>query len=312
MSTATAQLQTLADGVHAWVGVGGNSNAGCIETPDGIIVIDAQQHRGLAERFRGEIESRLRKPPQIVINTHYHLDHISGNVAFDNIPIVAHDATLQKLEASLGTKTGDAWAIDDELTKIAMFFGANIQELVPADDPAWAWFKQRVAPVDYAVILVKPPTETFTDQFTFHLANETVRLPYWGPAHCVGDIPVILDKAKVAFLGDLLFCGRFPWLGDCDLNGWIGVLNHILTLDLKVVVPGHGPPATLAAVAAFRDLLGDIRGAVEGAIKSGLSEEAAVREVNLPQYAAMSRYREWMRFNVRSAYRYLKGRNRRA
>ena len=189
-----------------------------------------------------------------------------------------------------------------------MFFGANIQELVPQDDPAWAWFMQRVRRPEYAIIQIKPPTETFTDQFVFHLDGGPVRLPYWGPAHCVGDIPVIIEQAKVAFLGDLLFCGRFPWLGDCDLDGWIATLDHVLTLDLDVVVPGHGPPASLAEVKSFRNLLAAIRGAVEKAVKLGASEEVGVRDVNLPEYASMSRYREWMRFNIRSAYRYLKGR----
>ena len=306
--TATApQLKTLAKGVHAWLGAGGDSNAGCIETPNGAIVVDAQQHRGLAERLRSEIETKLKMPPCVLVNTHYHLDHVAGNIVFDDVPILAHAATRNRLESNLGPRPDAYWTITDAPTKIAMFFGANVQELVPEEDPAWAWFLQRVAPPDYDVVQVKPPSETFTDQFSFHLTDEIVRLPHWGPAHCVGDVPVIVEKAKIAFLGDLLFCGRFPWLGDCDLDGWIAALNRVLKLDLDVVVPGHGPPATLADVERFRDLLAAIRGTVERAMKSGASEEAAVREVDLPEYASMSRYREWMRFNVRSAYRYLRG-----
>lgn len=193
------------------------------------------------------------------------------------------------------------------MTKLEMFYGANIQELVPADDPAWAWFKHRVAPAEYEVIQIKPPTQTFADDFTFHLPNDTVDLPYWGPSHCVGHVPVILEKAKIAFMGDLLFVGRFPWLGDCDLNGWIAQLDRIAKMDLEVVVPGHGPVATLADVARFRNLLAAIRAAVERAVKAGASEEAAICEVDIPEYASMSRYPEWMRFNVRAAYRYLKG-----
>ena len=43
-----ARLVTVADGVHAWIGAGGDSNAGAIETPDGVIVIDTQQYPRLA------------------------------------------------------------------------------------------------------------------------------------------------------------------------------------------------------------------------------------------------------------------------
>jgi hypothetical protein len=37
-----AHLVAVADGVHAWIGAGGDSNAGAIETPEGVIVIDTQ------------------------------------------------------------------------------------------------------------------------------------------------------------------------------------------------------------------------------------------------------------------------------
>jgi len=44
--TAEPQLRRLAAGVHAWIGARGDSNAGAIETPDGTLLIDAQQHAG--------------------------------------------------------------------------------------------------------------------------------------------------------------------------------------------------------------------------------------------------------------------------
>ena len=67
-----ARLVTVAPGVHAWIGAGGDSNAGAIETPDGVLVIDAramaqsdqvrqfgaslanETGRALAYRLRGE------------------------------------------------------------------------------------------------------------------------------------------------------------------------------------------------------------------------------------------------------------------
>jgi hypothetical protein len=49
---AQPQLLTVAEGVHAWIGAGGDSNAGAIETPQGLLVIDAQQYPRLARQFR--------------------------------------------------------------------------------------------------------------------------------------------------------------------------------------------------------------------------------------------------------------------
>lgn len=301
------QLLTVADGVHAWIGAGGDSNAGAIDTPDGILVIDTQQYPRLARQFRESLQRSTGKPVRAVINTHCHLDHTAGNVVFADVPILAHEKTLAAMQNNLGPKSGAHWEIADYPTKIRMLFGQNIFELVPENDPAQDWFRQRIGLPDYDKLVIAPPTETFADRFTYHLPRDIVHLHYWGPAHCDGDVVVYLQKSKVVFLGDLLFYGRFPWLGDCDLSGWIDRLARVLTLDVTVVVPGHGVPTTLQEVARFRDILMALRGAVERAIKSGLSEEAAVREVGLPQYADIPRYQDWMPMNVKSAYRQLRG-----
>jgi cyclase len=178
---------------------------------------------------------------------------------------------------------------------------------VPDGDPARRWFEDRISLPDYDTVVICPPSETFGDSFAFHLPDDTVRLHYFGPAHCDGDIVVHLERRKVAFLGDLLFHGRFPWLGDCDLNGLIAALGRVLALNVSVVIPGHGPPTTLAEVARFREMLVELRAAVDRSIKAGASEAAAMQEVSLPQYAHVQRYKEWLPLDVRAAYRYLRG-----
>jgi len=301
------QLVTVAEGVHAWIGANGDSNAGAIETPDGWIAVDAQQYPRLAQAFRAAAEAKTGKPVWRLVNTHCHLDHTAGNVVFADVPIVAHAKTLSAMQANLGPKSGAHWTVSDYPTKVKMLFGQNLFDLVPENDPAQAWFRQRISLPDYATMTIAPPTVTFADHFTFHLPNETVHLDYRGPAHCDGDVVVSLAKSKVVFLGDLLFYRRFPWLGDCNLNGLIDRLTHVLSLDVAVVIPGHGPPTDLGAVRDFRDMLVALRDAAATAIKAGKSEEATVREVTLPQYAALPRYAEWLPHDVRVAYRCLRG-----
>jgi cyclase len=301
------QLLTVAPGVHAWIGAGGDSNAGAIETPDGLLAIDAQQYPRLARQFRDALAKQVNKPLRMLIDTHCHLDHTHGNVVFEDLPILAHEETLTAMHGALGPRSGDRWTITDFPTKLRMLFGQNIMELVPDGDPAQAWFKQRISLPDYDTVTILPPTQTFADQFAFHLPDDTVHLNYWGPAHCDGDIVVYLEKAKVVFLGDLLFHGRFPWLGDCDLDGWIERLARVLKLDVTVVIPGHGVPTDLTSVAQFRGMLIALRGAVADAIKAGWSEDAAVRDVHLPKYSGINRYADWMPLDVKAAYRYLKG-----
>jgi len=301
------QLLTVAEGVYAWIGAGGDSNAGAVETPHGILAIDAQQYPRLAQKFRAAVEAKTGKPVGMLINTHCHLDHTAGNIVFADVPILAHDKTLAAMHANLGAKPGAYWTIADYPTKIKMLFGQNLFDLVPETDPAQNWFRSRIALPDYATMTIAPPTQTFADHVTLHWPNDTMHLDYWGPAHCDGDIVVSLARSKVVFLGDLLFYGRFPWLGDCDLSGLIDRLARVLTLDVAIVIPGHGMPTDLAQVGRFRDLLVALRSAVEAAIKAGVSEEAAVREVKLPHYADLPRYAEWLPHDVRATYRYLRG-----
>jgi cyclase len=303
-----AHLVTIADGVHAWIGAGGDSNAGAIETPDGVIIVDTQQYPRLGRAFRDAALAKTGQPVRAVVYTHCHLDHTAGSSVFADAPILAHEKTLAAMNACLGPREGENWSITDLATKLRFLFGQNILELVPEGDPGRAWFKNRIGLPDYDTVVIRPPSATFADSFAFHLSDETVRLHYFGPAHCDGDIVVHLEKRRVAFLADLLFQNRFPWLGDCDLDGLIAALGHVLALDLTVVVPGHGPPATLADVARFRDMLIGLRDGVARAIKAGLSEDAAVREVELPQYAHLQRYAEWRPVDVRAAYRYLRAR----
>ena len=300
------QLVTVADGVYAWIGAGGDSNAGAFMTRDGLVAIDAQQYPRLAQMFRAALTAETGRPVVRLIDTHCHLDHVAGNVVFADVPILAHARTLQALDANLGPRSAKHWTLTRYEDKAKLLFGQNLFELVPLDDPGQAWFRGRISLPDYDVMQIAPPTETFADEFEFRLADDVVRLKYRGPAHCDGDITVHFVKRKAIFLGDLLFYRRFPWMGDCDLNGWIDRLGELLTLDITTVIPGHGPPTDLNEVKRFRDMFVALRAGVEKAIKAGLSEEAAMREVRLPDFAGLPRYNEWIAVDVKAAYRYLK------
>lgn len=307
---AQPQLLEVADGIFAWIGVAGDSNAGAIETPDGLVFIDSQQHERLGRQLRDAVRDRTGLPARALVNTHCHLDHTGGNVLFADVPIIAHQRTAELLREILGPSSVDGWTLTDFEPTARLLWGGNLLQLVPNGDPQLDWFKTRIYGPDYRSMTIIPPTQSFDDGLDLTLPDDTISMRYWGPAHCDGDVVVHLPKRKVIFMGDLLFHGRFPWLGDCDLNGWIDRLAKVLELDVDVVIPGHGPPTDLSKVARFRQLLVDLRNAVEAAIARGASEDAAMREVRLPEYSALPRYPEWISINAKAAYRYLVGNTR--
>ena len=299
-----AHLRPLAPGAWAFIGARGDSNAGAIETPDGLIVVDVQQHDVLARTFRDALARDVGKPIERVINTHYHLDHIAGNALFGaEAPILAHDRTPEKLVSILGPASDGGWTVSDFTTKTQVLFGPNITELIPEGHEAWDWFRKRLGAPEYDSMRIVPPNETFADSYEIELPGDVLRLDYLGPAHCDGDLVVHLQRARIAFLGDLLFVGRFPWIGDGDVAGWIRTLDWVCRLDVDCVVPGHGLPVTLNEVAGFRDMLKALHDAVAAAIKAGASEDAAAAEVEMPSYESLPRYAEWMSWNVRNTYR---------
>ncbi|MEE9255570.1 MAG: MBL fold metallo-hydrolase [bacterium] len=307
MSTTEARLVPLAEGVHAFVGAGGDSNAGAIETPDGLLVIDAQQHVPLARRFRAALAELTPKPLLWLINTHYHLDHTAGNCVFAaEAPVLAHRNCLETFEQILGKEEPLDRPVSDFETQSHLLFGPNIDSLIPEGDPGWDWFRQRLGAPEYDTVTIAPPTHTFEDRFAFHLPGRTVLLEHLGPAHCRNDIIVHLPEDGIVFTADLLFVGRFPWLGDGDIEGWISALDRISKIGADRVVPGHGPPATMKEVGEFRDMLAALRGGVAGALEAGMTEDEAVGSVNIAGFDTLPRYKEWMPWNVRNVYRALR------
>jgi glyoxylase-like metal-dependent hydrolase (beta-lactamase superfamily II) len=299
-------LQQLSENTYAWIGAGGDSNAGAVVAADGIIAIDAQQTIALGHEFRTSVESAAASRATGLIDTHLHLDHTTGNIAFEDVPIIAHKRTAEMLESELGPPRDGHWVIADPDVKLRLFFGSNVDELVGPDRPLKEWFLERVNGPAHDRIDLVAPRETFEHEMTIETRDGPMHLAYWGPAHCDGDLIVHLPERNIAFLGDLLFVGRFPWLGDCDLDGWIETLRRLLDMDLETVVPGHGPVSTLREVGDFHDLLAALRGAVADAISRGLSEDAVAAEIRLREFEHLPRYREWLKPNLRAAYRYLK------
>jgi len=302
---AEAGLDQITDNAFAWIGAGGDSNAGAIVTPHGLLVIDSQQLPDLARRFRSALIERTGLPVMRLVNTHGHLDHIAGNGVFPEAPILAHGKMLAGLQGELGVPRDGVWQLDGFDATAKLLWGRNLLEIVPPGDPKLEWFKHRIGSADYARMTIKAPSETFADRFEVVLPDDVVRILHWGPAHSDCDLVVHLVGRKVLFLSDLLFVGRFPWLGDCDLDGWIESLSKALALDVETFVPGHGPPSGLAEVARFRELLVLLRERVGRAIREGHSEQAAMREVELPEFSHLPRYAEWIALNIKVVYRYL-------
>jgi glyoxylase-like metal-dependent hydrolase (beta-lactamase superfamily II) len=149
------------------------------------------------------------------------------------------------------------------------------------------------------------PTITFAE--TLVLGGELpVELRYLGRSHSDNMVIGYVPDAGVAFAVDFIANDR---MGYRDLPGWyfpefFTTLSRVLELDFKTIVFGHGPPGDRASVQRQVAYYDDLRAAVAEAVAAGWSEDRAVAEIRLPQYADWDQYDAWFPMNVRAVYRW--------
>jgi len=224
---------------------GRGGNIGLSYGADGNVLID-DQYAPLTERILAAVRSVDPDPVRFVVNTHWHGDHTGGNenVGRTGAVIVAHDNVRRRMSVEQVFR-GDA--------------------LPPS--PAGAL-----------------PVVTFSDDLTFHLNGDDIRVHHVEHAHTDGDALVHWTRANVLHMGDTFFNGMLPFI-DLDsggsVRGYIAAVEEGLGIAnaQTVIIPGHGPVATRANLLAYRDMLVELRGRVVEAIRAGrsLDEVKAMR-----------------------------------
>ena len=237
------------------------SNAGFVIGDDGVAVIDTFQDAAAARQLLAEIQKLTKLPVKFVINTHYHLDHVTGNAVFAQAGavIIAH-------------KNVRSWIHTENLK----FFGAGIKP----EQKAW---------IDGLLA----PSLVYDSALELFLGSRRVVVRYF-PGHTGGDSVVSVPDANVYFCGDLFWNKTLPNLIDASTEKWIAS-------DLKMAgegpkatfVPGHGEVGTAAEVRAMAGYITDLREALSQPVKDGLKDDALVNAVT-PQLK--QKYGDWNYF----------------
>jgi|GEM_PF-493384 len=104
------QVEKLTDDLYVLRGAGGN--VAVLRTDEGAVVVDTMTFPLQGSRINDLAEELTGKPPILLINTHYHLDHTHGNPAFaPGTRVVATERTLSHLQVL----DADFWADDVDL-----------------------------------------------------------------------------------------------------------------------------------------------------------------------------------------------------
>jgi cyclase len=234
------------------------SNAGFVIGDDGVVVIDTFQDADAARQLLAEIQKLTKLPVKFVVNTHYHLDHVTGNAVFAQAGavIIAH-------------KNVRTWIHTENLK----FFGAGIKP----EQKAW---------VDGLLA----PNLVYDSALEIFLGSRRVVVRYF-LGHTGGDSVVSVPDANVYFCGDLFWRKTLPNLIDGTTDKWADSDAKLVAEGPKAsFVSGHGDVGTAEDVLEFKGYLDQLRAMVSGAIKNGLAGDALTNSV-FPQL--QEKYGSW-------------------
>lgn len=216
---------------------GPDGNSIILHAPDGLIVVDTGRHPEHSARILAHARKRGR-PIAAVVNTHWHLDHTTGNwdirQAFPQVQVFASDA----LEGALATylqksrEQTDAMLADPKTS--AMQRDQIVRALAVTDQP------DRIRP--NRIVQASAPMPIAGRAFDVRLAKF---------AASEGDVWLYDPKAKLAIVGDVVV-DIVPFMDTACPDGWLKALEEIGKTPFETLIPGHGPAMDRAAFVTWR------------------------------------------------------------
>jgi glyoxylase-like metal-dependent hydrolase (beta-lactamase superfamily II) len=233
-------VERVGDDVHVIYGFG--SNVGVLRTGAGAVVVDTMTFRSQGVRIRELAEKLGGGPVQVLVNTHYHLDHTHGNPAFPaGMRVVATGRTLDYLLAL----DADYWEGDAEGTLPNEVF-QNEYELRVGDK----------------TLRLLHPGRGHTDGDLVVLFVED-RVLHTGDLFFNGQYPNI----------DLEAGG--------SVAAWVATIDRVLELDFDRVIPGHGPVTDREGLRAFQSFVRQLAVAGGKAAREGWTLEQMQQQAAL-------------------------------
>lgn len=273
-SAAPSDLTKIADGVYAFIQEPGGwcvSNCGVIVDRDQLIVVDTAATVSRAKSLKAAIGELVKDCTPVVINTHFHGDHIFGNATLQPVAIYSH-----------------VNARDDIISA-----GLGLTELWPT--------------VEWGDVELRLPTVTYSDRMTLHSGSRSVELLHLGPAHTTGDTLVWLPDDRILFAGDVVMSGCTPFALMGSVTGSLDVLQQIRRLGPETIISGHGSISGPEVINENRNYLEWVLELARKGLASGATPLELTQSTSLPAQFADLLDSERLVANIHRAYADLGG-----
>ncbi len=279
-------LERLAEGVYAAIAKAEGlavSNAGIVDLGDGVLIFDTLAAPQAARDLVTAAAALTGRSITAAINSHWHWDHVLGNQSFPEGTVILATHRTRELIAERIPRTiaEQRENIPRQIADLEAQVGTERDIEKRQEAGEWLVF-YRMVMEDLPILELRLPNRTFDRRLVFHGSARTAELLSLGGGHTESDALLYLPDDRIAFVGDLLFNGRHPWLGDGDPDEWLRICAQIeaLTPAVEVVVPGHGAVATPASFAALRKYIPALRLLVTAVSeRRGTADDAAALAV---------------------------------
>jgi cyclase len=308
-------LEEIAEGVYAAIAIEGKaafSNAGIVDLGDRTIVFDAFEAPIAARDLHQAAESLAGRPVTTLVISHGHDDHWLGDQAFAGATIVSTPAVREQMVASVAgieEDRADPGEIESIIREQQERLAGETDERRRADIEhtiaRWQYALQALPTLDPIL-----PHQTFDGRIVFHGTRRRVELITQGKGHTSSDCYLILPEEEIAFVGDLAFFGRQPFMVYCDPQAWAAQLEGFERSGIEVFVPGHGPVGTKADIAVEREYILMLEAWVVQALEKGEPVEEVLKRRLPAPFDAWSIDGLPGDYNVRALYERLSGEGR--
>ncbi len=269
-------IHELSKGIYAAVATDGGwavCNAGIVDLGDAALVFDTFVNQHAAAELKTAAERLTGKPVGIVVNSHWHSDHVKGNQAFAGAKVVATEKTLEvmkKMKLRYDTEP-EVIKRDVEKDLASVLAGPDGEDRI-LNEGYDRGHLDGLPTLKYTL-----PTETFGERVELGGGRRQAEAVTYGGGHTVSDSLLHLPEDRVLFLGDLLFINYQPYLADGNPVELLRILDRIEALDAKTLVPGHGPVGTPKDISAVRDYVQLLERTVTAVRSKGGNASEAVR-----------------------------------
>jgi glyoxylase-like metal-dependent hydrolase (beta-lactamase superfamily II) len=233
-------------------GRGPDGNTVVFDAPEGLVVVDTGRHAWHSDAILALAKSRNR-PVAAIVNTHWHLDHSSGNgriqAQFPGAQVYTTDAIdrvlaedgflARNLESSKAML--DDPKLDDVQKEEVKIFMATMAEsdVLRPDVVVAAGGKRSIAGRD----------------FDLHVTDGAVT---------DADVWLFDAASGVAVIGDLVTLPA-PFFETACPARWREALDAVRSVPFTTAIPGHGEPMTRAQFDTYRNAFNQFMDCVNGA-----------------------------------------------